>query len=440
MNTKQIVCVILLFLVIVGTIIAIFAVDSQNTNVFAVGKKEYDVSDYESYVKVWYYENNDMELNTDTLYNQFTSYKTYYRWAELAGVTLSGDEIPEAPQSGDVETLLTDYKLTEDEYMRVKTEIAIANKLYADSYGIGKVSADVPEYYKAYLNSNPDYIEQQYSITLGSNERVEDYLTTVDYRVYEVPVPSEPEKPVDESGNTIEESGDASGDAYDRAQEVLDARLKAQEVITKLKEDLSSGLTVQEAFDKLAEADSGDPSGEKITRYALTGEGGYSIVTLENGQKETLSKLYAPSAESSSIAYAWGFESHELGDGIVERVSKAERGQFSDIFETDDSVAFIYYEDVRDGLEGSELEKFQNESANFYIYQSSNLVYNRIPLKKIDYEALIPRVIKKKEEDAAKAEAEQQAESGETLELSGDEILEAVADENDVSIEVASGE
>ena len=80
-----------------------------------------------------------------------------------------------------------------------------------------------------------------------------------------------------------------------------------------------------------------------------------------------------------------------------------EKGEFSEIFETDDSIAFVYIEDIRDGLEGADLDDFRNNSANYYISINSETVSNRAVARRADFDKL-PAVIAQKEAESASEE------------------------------------
>ena len=385
-------------LVIVGAIVGLMVADSKDTTVLTIGKTKYDLEDYKSYGKVWYYEQNTaLTDDPDSMANYYSYYKSFYKWAQACDVTLSGDEFPAALESGDAETLLADYDLTANEYMRVKTEIATAEKLMNNSYKLGRVPSNVEKLYIDYINATGN-LGSSYYLSPKATEKIEDYMKTVDYRVVTINIP-------DATSGDV--SGDnASGDSASGDNVLLDTKLKAQELIAKIKEDMANELPVADAFKLAVDGVEGS------SRYNL-----YNYTSIANGELDSLSRLYANrllNNQQFMIYSIYGLVDSKFYQAISDAVLNVEKGEFSDLIETENFVAFVYIEDVRDGLEGFDYESFQNEAASNYINSNSERVFNKIIANKYDFNTL-PILVRQREE--AEKQAQEAANSGDSVDV-----------------------
>jgi hypothetical protein len=345
--------------------------------------------------------------DVETMFEQYVSYKVFYKWAEQAGVTVSGDEVGVTFESGDEEKLVNGYEISVEDYTRVKTEMAVANKLASDAYNLGKVPKDVQDYYVSYLDSSATQLSSSFGITLKGSESVKDYMKMVDYRVFEVPLPTR------ESGDVVD---GLSGDAL-ASNDILNAKLKAQDALAQLKAGIESGTGADAAFEAL----SGDF--EEASRYTATPDNLYSFATVSNWEISTISKLYAYRTLKGSLAYLYGLESSTLIDQIVDAIVTKNEGEFSDIFTTDDSVGFVYIETVREGLEDPDLSEFNSTSSTYYIYTNTDYVTNKLAVKVVDYTKLPGEV-----------------EKAQAADVSGDSLIEEISGDDTVYTIDLSGE
>ena len=407
-NIALIIGIIVVVLIVIGVIVG----SANDKVVLTIGKTNYETSDFDLYCKTMIYDGSmNATDDVETMFEQYVSYKVFYNWAEEAGITASGDEIGVTFESGDEEKLVNGYEISVDDYTRVKTEMAIANKLASDAYNLGKVPKDVQDYYKSYLNSTPSQLSSSFGITLKGSETIEDYMKMVDYRVFEVPLPTR------ESG---EEVDGLSGDAL-ASNDILNAKLKAQDALASIKASIEAGTDANAALEAL----SGDF--EETSRYTATPDNLYSFATVSNWDLSTISRLYAYRTIKGSLAYLYGLESSQLMDQIVDVITNKNAGEFTDVFTTDDSVGFVYIEAIRDGLEDPDLSEFKSTSSTYYIYTNTDYVTNKLAVKVVDYTKLPAEVEKAKAAEAADDTANEEISgeaSGEspvyTIDLSGD--------------------
>ncbi|MBR3280666.1 MAG: hypothetical protein IKI57_02295 [Clostridia bacterium] len=423
MEKSKIIILIIGLFVIVGAIIALIAADANDTTVLTIGKSTYDLADFASYGKVWYYEDNSQYTESyDTMLSQFYISKLYNKWAENAGVELESGEMPAPLESGDEEILLRDYNLTADEYYRVQKEIALKDKLRNDSYNLGKVPEGVQDYYFSYLNQSPTYLRNAYALSLDEGQKAEDLAKTVDYRVFMVPI----EHPSGDTSGDV--SGDVSGEVVDpEVTATLNAKLKAQEAMASIKQGIEEGKTVEEAFTFA------NVGYEEVTRYAVGLDYIGSFSQIANGELSTLSKLFATRAIEGSYTYMFGLIPTELATAIEDAVLNQDKGTFSDIVMSNDYAIFIYVEDVRDGFEGTDLEVFNIESANCYIELYYENVSNKAIARKAKLEEL-PGVIAKKA--AEEAQNQENSESGDAIveETSSGDLIEVVGSSGNIVV------
>ncbi len=395
---------IAVLLIVFGVIIG----SANDKVVLTIGKSEFDTTDFDQYCKTMIYDGSmNASDDVETMFEQYVSYKVFYKWAEQAGVTVSGDEVGVTFESGDEEKLVNGYEISVEDYTRVKTEMAVANKLASDAYNLGKVPKDVQDYYVSYLDSSATQLSSSFGITLKGSESVKDYMKMVDYRVFEVPLPTR------ESGDVVD---GLSGDAL-ASNDILNAKLKAQDALAQLKAGIESGTGADAAFEAL----SGDF--EEASRYTATPDNLYSFATVSNWEISTISKLYAYRTLKGSLAYLYGLESSTLIDQIVDAIVTKNEGEFSDIFTTDDSVGFVYIETVREGLEDPDLSEFNSTSSTYYIYTNTDYVTNKLAVKVVDYTKLPGEV-----------------EKAQAADVSGDSLIEEISGDDTVYTIDLSGE
>jgi len=330
MDKKSLVVVIVLGVLLFGIITAVFLYDAKlNTTIMEVNGKKYDKADFESYAKVWQYENGEEPVDLETIFNNFGIYKLYTQYADNYHVSLPSGEAISAP-SDDVKTELENhYNLSEEEYMRVKTEIATVDYLFQNLSKYWKVS------------------EEEYNTHREGNE---DKFKMYDYRVMQVAV-----EPAPDSGDV---SGDASGDTSLEARKAA-AMSKAVEALAKVK----SGDNFEEVAKEYG-----------TTRIIYSASG----IQIGNGIVESVSGLY--------------MDDFVYDENIKEALTTLKKGEYSEIYEGEDDsgYTFVYLEDIREGLSGADDETYRREIANEHIQGEARIVPNRITLSTIDLEKLIP--------------------------------------------------
>jgi len=400
MEKSKLIILAIGLLLIVGAIVALIALDSQDSTVLTIGKNKFDLADFERYGKVQYFEDKATATTTyDELMNDYEVVKIYNLWAEKNGITLTEEEMPAELTSGDYATLLKDYNLTSGDYMKVKKEIALKDKVRNDSYNLIKVPDTVNQEYISYLNQSANYLAGSYGIMLEGNDRVENYIRTVDYRVFEVMIPEATSGDLANISGDV--SGDTSGDLADiQRDNTLNAKIKAQ----TLKDSLETVLNAEESSASSGNPLSGDSfSGDPINQFVLSQDEEFSSVSrfslagtmIANGSVESVGSLYlarviytVKSYLSLYEQFGLNYRSSSLLDYIGNTVNKMQKGEISDIYQTDDSWAFIYCQDVRDGFEGEYESTFNTESANCYLELFYERISNPIVAKKARFEEL----------------------------------------------------
>ncbi len=420
MNSKNAIICVVFGVLLLSVLIFLFVGDSKNESILKVGDRSYDIKDFEDYVKVWNYEEDSSASDLSAMYQNFQSYKVYYTRSDKAGVTLEDDEKPAELESGDAERLMADYNLTEEDYIRVKSEMALANKLYASPYKLAKIS---PDYFTGYKTN-----------VIESDSKAYD---TYNYRVVQINLPPdvdvEEEPELDISGDI---SGDVSGEETKEpevtetsgeklAREKAEAKAKIDKVIelTKMYIELESGESSQDLITKLGEAlevesgevelDSGDTEFEffdylakatpDVMRYTQNTNG---FSTKANGALDTSARMFIQEdLTSSQTSYVAMFGGLDLSEKIVNNIVKLKEGEVSNVFETDDGYAFVYLESVDHELSEADEERFLNEVARAYIEQNANMTFNKVLVKKINLEELMPKVARDAEEARKQAEA-----------------------------------
>lgn len=384
MDKKQLGVVIALGVILLGIIIAVFVYDAKlNTSILEVNGIKYDVSDFESYLKVWQYENGEEPIDIDSMFSTYKLYKLYSQYAEKYHVKLSSENEVKALTDSEITKLAEDYALTESEYMRVKEEMALVDELYAN----------LQDYY---IISDEEYNEHK--------EGNEDKFKMYDYRVMQIAVEEAEETSGDTlSGDTISgdvNSGDMSGDI-------------SGDTASDNGEQARKDVAMSKAVEALAKVKSGDSFEEVAKEYGtyrfVYTPSGYNVV---NGTLETVSGLYMEQ-------YVWD-------TNIIEALTTLQKGEYSQIYEGDSAYTFVYLEDVREGLDETNDNLYKREIGNEHIQGEAVVVDgNRFILKSIRLEKLIPILAKEKEE------------SGDT---SGD-ISNVSGEQNQMSSgEVVSGE
>lgn len=337
MDKKSIVVLGVLGIILLVIIGAVFIYDGKiNTNIVEVNGEKYSKSDFESYVKVWQYQNGSTPVDMETIFSNYQVYKLYSQYLEKYDVELpSGEQVP-ALTDAEKTKLEQDYNLSESEYMRVKTEIAEIDYLFANLQKYWVVS------------------EEEYNTHKEGNE---DKFKMYDYRVMQVAVDPAPEKSGDGSGDN---SGDTSGDTSEQARKDA-AKSKAVIALAKVK----SG----DKFEDVAKE-------YGTTRITYT-NGGYSIV---NGNLESISGLYMDS-------YLWDAN-------IIKALQTLKPGEYSEIYESESSYVFVYLENIREGLDEADKNSFKRQIANEHIQSSAVIVPNRITFKSVKLNELVPALLK----------------------------------------------
>ncbi len=397
MDAKKVAAVVVCLIVIIAALLFLFIGDATDNTVLKIGSDKYSIDDFLNYVKVWNYENSSNKDDIDSSFNQYQVYKIYTKRAYDTGLTLNESEKPTL-ESGDEEILLADYNLKAEDYLKVKEEMALCEKLYTSPYEYGKVPENVSEQYLDYMLQNGKI----------SNKN----LYTYDFRVIEV-----------DNEMQVEESGDLSGDTNK-----VDPNVKSKEIATKLlayvKEHLS-GDVLEAELDEIVSYSGESVSGDIFTQIATKLpanryiQNGNSFNAIENGGLDQVSSFYLETDYSdSSTLVSWGLVSPEMISGIRKGLSSTKKGEFSDLFDTGNGYAFVYVEDKVDGLSENDQDRLNNEASNYYIEVTSNMTHNKALVNSIVLENIIPKVKREKEE------AQNNIDSGdnEILQFSGDVV------------------
>lgn len=373
MEKKTLGVVIALGILLVGIIVAVFIYDAAlNTVVLDVNGVKYDKSDFESYLKVWQYENGEEALDLDQTFSNYQIYKLYSQYIDHYGVKLNSENEVKELTDTEKNTLETDYNLTESEYTRVKTEIALVDQLYGDLH-------------KYYTVSDADYEEHK-----GENA---DKFKMYDYRVLQVAV----EQPK-------EESGDSSGDSLEIN---VSGEILSGDALKAIEEQVRKDEAKSKAVEALAKVQSGDKFEDVAKEYGVNriaySQGGYSVV---NGTLESISALYMED-------FIWD-------ENVIKALNTLQKGEYSEIYEGDSSYSFVYLEDVRDGLDEYDDNLYRKQIANEHIQGEAIIVPNKITLKSIKLDKIIPALIKEvpsgdeEEHDHEHEEAEDSANTNQT--------------------------
>lgn len=375
MDKKSIGTVVAIGIILLGIIIAVFVYDGAvNTTIVDVNGTKYDKSDFESYLKVWQYENGDTAVDMDEKFETYKVYKLYTQYTDLYDIELpSGEKVTELTDTEKTK-VETEYNLSESEYMRVKTEIAEVDYLFNNLQDYWIVS---DEEYKEHQTGN------------------EDMFKTYDYRVMQVPVKAAEEKSGDVSGESL--SGDVSGDNSEEARKI-EAKSRAVEALAKVK----SG----DSFEEVAK--------EYGTSRIVYTPAGYSVI---NGTLESISGLYMED-------YLWE-------ENVIKALKTLNKGEYSEIYENEGSYMFVYLEDIRDGLDKAEANLYKRQIANEHIQGEARIVDNKIVLRSIDLEELIP-TLTKVETSGDESKKESKEENNGSNASSG-EIKESVSGEIELS-------
>ena len=350
MDKKSVGIVVAIGVILLGIIIAIFIYDGAvNTTIADVNGTKYDKSDFESYLKVWQYENGDTAIDMDEKFETYKVYKLYTQYTDLYDIELpSGEKVTELTDTEKIK-VETEYNLSESEYMRVKTEIAEVDYLFNNLQDYWKVS---DEEYKEHQAGN------------------EDLFKTYDYRVMQVLVKDAEEKSGDVSGESL--SGDVSGEV-------------SGEVTVDNSEEARKNEAKSRAVEALAKVQSGDSFEEVAKEYGSSRivytPAGYSVI---NGTLESISGLYMED-------YLWE-------ENVIKALQTLEKGEYSEIYEGEGDYMFVYLEDIRDGLDKAESNLYKRQIANEHIQGEARIVGNKIVLRSIDLEKLIPALTKEVKE------------------------------------------
>lgn len=337
MDKKSLVSVIILGVILVGVIAAAFLYDGVfNTTVLEVNGIKYSRADYESYLKVYQYENGSEAVDKNTIYDNFVAYKLYSQYVDRYHVELpSGEKVTE-PTEAEIVKLSEDYNLSKEEYMRVKTELATVDYLFANLQNYWIVS------------------EEEYNEHRQGNE---DLFKMYDYRIMQIPL----EEPSQPSGDTSGDKAVVSGDKLSEEEKKINAKSRAVEALAKVK----SG----DSFEEVAN--------EYGTMRIVVSNGGYSIV---NGNKESISGLY--------------IHDSGLDEDTITAITTMKKGEYSEIFENDGGYTFVYLEDIRDGLDEYDKNTFKRQIANEHIHGEAIKIENKFFLKSINMKELIPALEK----------------------------------------------
>ena len=448
MDKKSIAAVAIVGIVIIALLIFLFVGDATSNTVLTVGKTDYELDDYISYVRTWekdgfypdfdtYKENNASTIKEgftegdymSTIFSSYEVYKLYAQVAESLNVTLDASEIPTV-ESGDVEELLNDYSLTSGEYIRVKTEEAKANKLYSSPSDYITLTDDITNSYLASRYYDPQKV-----------------YTTFKYRVVQLPIDQ-----VEEAGEEVDISGEASEVSGEKARVLSEAKEKAEALIS-LAKDFSGESTFEEFQNYVSSKDNEVLNNIFADMFASgdDGEGGSvydyiakaisypryttNLASVENGELDSVSALYMEDDLGSSSSYLSLFVGNLYTDYVVPFLSNAKSGDYSEVFGDNDAgyVGFAYLEDIEYKLSDDDQSRFNSDVLNYYIQSSVELTQkNTVRIKELRLAEIIPLI--------ARQEAEKLAASGDSGEvISLDNYADYVIPEDENKL-VDSGE
>ncbi len=457
MDKKNIAAIAIVGVIVVGLLIFLFVGDVTSDTVLTVGKTDYSVDDFISYVRTWeqdgtyadfdtYVENHKSELDEDfkesdylsTIFQTYEVYKMYAQEADSLGVVLSEDEIPTI-ESGDEAELLNDYGLTSGEYIRVQTEIAKANKFFTTPGDYISGDENITKSYISYNNYDPNKI-----------------YNTFKYRVVQVPIEQveEPEEELDISG---ENAVDVSGEKAKRVEEAKNKTEAILDLVKAASGDLSGDIGFNE-FKEFVVAQNNDILNEIFAGVFESGDDdlpydvyGYiakaipnqrysaNLVSVENGALDSVSAMFMNEDLNGNGSYLPLFVGTLYSSNVVPFLSKASEGEYSEVFVTDDSASagFIVLEDIEGKLSDEDQKRFDANVLNYYIQSMVEITpKNKARVTSIKLADIIPTIARQQEE---KKQAELAA-SGDVVEaIDPSEGIEEIPEE-DVVVEEVSGE
>ena len=454
MDKKSIAAVAIVGIVIIALLVFLFIGDATSNTILTVGKTDYELDDFISYVRTWekdgfysdfdtYKQNNASTIEegfseSDYMSTIFSSYEVYKLYAQVADnlkVTLDDSEIPTVA-SGDAEELMNDYSITSGEYIRVRTEEAKANKLYSSPSDYITLTDDITNSYLAAKYYDPQKV-----------------YTTFKYRVVQLPV-DQVDEATDETADSGEEAERVSGE---KARVLAEAKEKADALLGLVKDyskDFSGDTTFDEFQNYVASKDSevlnsifadmfasGD-DGESYGVYDYIASAvsyprySKNLASVENGELDSVSALYMESDLGSSSGYLSLFVGNLYTDNVIPFLSSAKSGDYSEVFGDNDSgyVGFAYLDDIEYKLSDEDQARFDSDVLNYYIQSSYELTQkNTARIRELRLSEIIPLI--------ARQEAEKQnttsGDSGEVISL--DNYADYVIPEDEESLNV-SGE
>ncbi|MBR6253607.1 MAG: hypothetical protein IKR04_07230 [Clostridia bacterium] len=425
MDKKSIIAIVVVGLIVVGLIIFLFVGDNTSDTILTVGKVDYSTDDFISYVRTWIKDGSYTDFDTyvetygssleegydesdyvSSMFSAYQIYKMYSQYAQKLGVTLEDGEMPAELSSGDIEELMSEYGLSSGEYLRVQKEVTLANKFFS-----------APNQYL----SGDDTITASYLSRNGYDP--EKVYTSYKYRVVQVPV-----ELVDADSDVSGEfSGDYSGENARRLVEATaqaDALLElSKDAVTKFSGDISfeefqsyiaskENATLDKIFaDVIASGDDGFSYDifayiSRAVPYDRYSQNGLGFKTMGNGDLDNVSALFISEDLTGSSSYAGMFSGTLYSSYVVPFITKAEDGEFSETFASDNSdyVGFAYLESSENKLTEEDQSRFDTNVLNYYIQSSIEVVpKNKAKVTSIKLADIIPSIAKKQAEKEAAA-------------------------------------
>ncbi len=408
MEKKSIVAAVVAGILIVGVIIAVLVYDGfVNTVILEVNGVKYDKSDFESYLKVYQYEKGKEAVDIDEEFDTYQIYKLYSQYVDMYQLKLDEENKIAELTDSEKEKLEKEYALSESEYKRVKTEIALVDQLWRSLGDYYKIPDEIYEAYKA------EKVEHAMEHGLSEDQ----VFKTYQYRVMQVPVPDAPETSGDTISGDKENSGDTntSGNLLSGEQNSGNSfsgdngsgeTLSKEEVAKKQRQ----AETKAKAEEALAKVKAGEKFEEVAKEYGtmriVFSASGYQVV---NGGIETVSGLY--------------MDDYVYDEDILDALRTLKAGEYSKIYESENSYTFVYMEKIEDGIDKDSENTFKREIANELIQTSAVIVRDKIILKSIDIEKLIPALTKVSGDNQTPAlSGESQGTSGDAQGTSGEVV------------------
>ena len=172
--------------------------------------------------------------------------------------------------------------------------------------------------------------------------------------------------------------------------------------------------------------------------YQRYSQNGLGFKSVENGDLDSVSALFASEDLTGDTSYAQMFTGTLYSQNIVPFIARAKEGEFSDLFtsSSSDYVGFAYLDGIENKLSEEDQKRFNTNVLNSYIQSSVELVTkNKAKIVSIKLADIIPSIARKEEEKRQQALAN----SGEAV-AKVEEVAEPVEEVVETVEPIVSGE